>query len=507
MDRRGDIIRFGVDGWRARFDDGFDAEGVARVADALGLVWGDSAPGSTVYVGYDTRHASREFALLVAGVLSSYGLVVRLSDEACPTPAVAWSCAHDESACGAVVVTASELSCEYGGLLVRGSDGGPVSRGFLESVEQAISLVPTQGRGAFEECDLVGPYLDELSSRVDGDSIARRAPRIVVDAMCGAGTAHLARVLRGLGCDVIEMHVEPREDFGGIHPDPRDPWADACEQAVVAQGADMGLLLDGDADRAAVVDERGNLLPARVLVPMLLGNLVMSHGERGRVVTTLTCSACIYREAARLGCEVTPAMVCRWNQNAGLLGTAGTTQLVKIWNLETEQLACCRSTGEKTPVVSLLTEEAGGFLCGLKNGRVLQIDMRMHDVLPLFQSPQNGAKLVGLEETSEYLLATAEFDGWIRFFDRRNASAAVSSRFLTPALTSLASQPALSMLVTTSLQSELRVMDGAGETKQIMRAMKGFRTKPLGNLLGAAIHPLSGAVACFNARGVVCVYE
>ena len=108
---------------------------------------------------------------------------------------------------------------------------------------------------------------------------------------------------------------------------------------------------------------------------------------------------------------------------------------------------------------------------------------------------------------SEYLLATAEFDGWIRFFDRRNASAAVSSRFLTPALTSLASQPALSMLVTTSLQSELRVMDGAGETKQIMRAMKGFRTKPLGNLLGAAIHPLSGAVACFNARGVVCVYE
>ena len=309
MDRRGDIIRFGVDGWRARFDDGFDAEGVARVADALGLVWGDSAPGSTVYVGYDTRHASREFALLVAGVLSSYGLVVRLSDVACPTPAVAWSCAHDESACGAVVITASELSCEYGGLLVRGSDGGPVSRGFLESVEQAISLVPTQGRGAFEECDLVGPYLDELSSRVDRDSIARRAPRIVVDAMCGAGTAHLARVLRGLGCDVIEMHVEPREDFGGIHPDPRDPWADACEQAVVAQGADMGLLLDGDADRAAVVDERGNLLPARVLVPMLLGNLVMSHGERGRVVTTLTCSACIYREAARLGCEVTPVPV------------------------------------------------------------------------------------------------------------------------------------------------------------------------------------------------------
>ena len=309
MDKRGDIIRFGIDGWRARFDDGFDAEGVARVADALGLVWADSAPGATIYVGYDTRHGSADFARLVAGIVASYGLDVRVSDVACPTPAVAWTCAHDDAAYGAVIVTASELSCEYGGLLVRGRDGGPVPRGFLDQVEQAISVTPTQDRGAFEEIDLMTAYLADLASRVDRDSIARRRPRIGVDAMCGAGTPHLAKLLTDLGCDVMEIHVEPREDFGGIHPEPRDPWADACEQAVVVHGADMGLLLDGDADRASVVDEKGSLLPARVIVPMLLGNLVMSHGARGRVVTTLTCSACIAREAARLGCETTSVPV------------------------------------------------------------------------------------------------------------------------------------------------------------------------------------------------------
>lgn len=309
MDRRSDIIRFGVDGWKARFDDGFDAEGVARVADALGLVWADAAPGGTIYVGYDIRRNARELALLAAGVIASYGLVVKVSDGPCPTPAVAWCCSRDESAYGAVVVTASELPCEYGGLLVRGRDGGPVPRGFLDQVEQAVSLAPTASRGAFEECDLVSAYLADLASFVDGESIARRRPRVVVDAMCGAGTAHLARLLRDLGCEVTEMHVEPREDFGGIHPDPRDPWADACEQAVIAHEADMGLLLDGDADRASVVDEKGELLPARVLVPMLLGNLVMSHGAHGRVVTTLTCSACIAREASRLGCETTQVPV------------------------------------------------------------------------------------------------------------------------------------------------------------------------------------------------------
>lgn len=309
MDKRADILRFGVDGWHARFDDSFSEENVARIADALGLVWADAWPGATVYVGYDTRHGARESARLVAGVLASFGLQVKLSDRPSPTPAVAWTCARDERAVGAVILTSSERSCEYGGLIVRGGDGGPVPHDLLDQIEQAISLVPTAARGAFEEVDLVSEYLSSLAAWVDRPSIAAARPKVVVDAMFGAGTGHLAGLLSDLGCEVVEIHVEPREDFGGIHPDPRDPWADSCEQAVVAHGADLGLLLDGDADRAAVVDEGGALLPARVLVPLILGNLVMGHGAHGRVVTTLTCSACIEREASRLGCDTTSVPV------------------------------------------------------------------------------------------------------------------------------------------------------------------------------------------------------
>ena len=90
MERKPDIIRFGVDGWQARFDDAFGDESVVRVADALGLVWGDASPGATVYVGYDLRHDAAEHARLAAGVLASYGLRVRVSDAPCPTPVVAW---------------------------------------------------------------------------------------------------------------------------------------------------------------------------------------------------------------------------------------------------------------------------------------------------------------------------------------------------------------------------------------------------------------------------------
>ncbi|WP_455137971.1 phosphoglucomutase [Thermophilibacter sp.] len=309
MDRRGDILRFGADGWSARFEDTFTGENVARMADALGLVWADAAPGARVYVGFDTRHAADAHARLVAGVLASYGLDVRLSDRPCPTPAVAWSCARDERAVGAVIVTASSRSCEYGGILVRGSDGGPVPREFLDDVEQAVSLTPTAGRGAFEECDLVSAYRASLAGHVDADVIAAARPRVVVDAMYGSGTGVLADLLRDLGCEVVEIHVEDREDFGGIHPDPSDPWADSCEQAVVAHGARMGLLLDGDGDRAAVVDENGTILAPRTLVPLLMGHLVENRGERGRVVSTLTCSACVRRQAERLGCDITEVPV------------------------------------------------------------------------------------------------------------------------------------------------------------------------------------------------------
>lgn len=304
MDRQPDIIRFGNDGWHARFDDGFSEANVVRVADALGLLWSDSAPGATIYVGYDRRHDSSVLAREAAGVLSSFGLRACVSDVACPTPAVAWSCAQDEAALGALVITASERSCEYGGILVRAADGGPCPRSFLDGVEQTISSSPSEQRGLIEKRDLMGPYVAALTSFVDAGAVTAARPRVVVDPMFGAGSGHLAALLTAAGCDVVEIHVAPHEDFDGIHPAPQDPWADACEQAVVAQGAALGVLLDGDGDRAAVVDEHGSLLPARLLVPLLMGHLVEGHGATGRVVTTLTCSALVSRQAARLGCEM-----------------------------------------------------------------------------------------------------------------------------------------------------------------------------------------------------------
>ena len=309
MDRSERIIRFGNDGWHARFDGGFTEDNVVRLADALGLAWGQDHPGGVVVVGYDTRHDACRLARVVAGTLASYGLATRLSDRVCPTPAVGWTCANTPGAVGGVILTSSERSCEYGGILVRGADGGSVSRTFLDQVEQLVSTVPTTSRGPFTTVDIMTPYMDGLRSMVDADVIRAAAPKVVVDPMYGAGRLCLAELLRSLGCVVSEMHAELMSDFGGIHPDPQDPWADKCEQAVITLGADMGIVLDGDGDRCCIIDEHGRILTSHQLIPLVLGELVEGRGMHGRVVTTLSSSVSVMRQAERLGCGFTSVPV------------------------------------------------------------------------------------------------------------------------------------------------------------------------------------------------------
>lgn len=299
------IIRFNNKGWRARFDDGFDASNLSRVADVFAYIWSHAYPGATIYVGYDTRYDGRGSAGVVAGVLASHGLNAVVSDTPCPTPALGWAVAQDDDAVGAVMLTASSASCEYGGISARGADGGPVSDEFYEAAARIISSAPVDDRGPFSYADIMTPYLSNLRTMVDADLIKEASLAVVVDPLYGSGRNHLAALLRSLGCRVHEIHNEPMVDFGGLHPMPAEPWVDQCEQAVLSFGSDVGLVLDGDADRLAIIDEQGRYVSAHKVVPLIMDHMVTDRGQQGRVVVTFSSSACVRQQAARLGCAFT----------------------------------------------------------------------------------------------------------------------------------------------------------------------------------------------------------
>ncbi|MCH4052924.1 MAG: phosphoglucomutase [Atopobiaceae bacterium] len=299
------IIRFGTDGWNARLDEDFTGDNVRRVADAIGSVFADEFPHATIYVGYDTRAHAREMAELAAGALAGKGLVAKLSDVACPIPALGWAVANDDDACGGVMLSASHHSQDYEGIRIRMDDGSIAPAEFLRLVEGAVPAQPAPEMGDVEQADLMGPYLEALRDQVDTDVIRAAKLHVVVDPLYGAGSGHLAGLLRSMGCEVDEIHVaDGSGGFHGMDPDATEPWLDGCEQAVASSSAVAGFALDGDGDRSAAIDENGIFLTPHRLEPLVMEHLVRDRGLDGRFVLTLSDSAMTRRLAASLGKEV-----------------------------------------------------------------------------------------------------------------------------------------------------------------------------------------------------------
>ena len=136
------IIHFGTDGWRARVGEDFNADNVARIADAAGELWQKTYPGKTVYIGYDTRPRAREFAELAAGVLAAHGLDAVLAARFVPTPAITWAAAYDGEACGALMVTGSHHPQGYLCLKLRMGDGSTASQDVIEELEATMAAEP-----------------------------------------------------------------------------------------------------------------------------------------------------------------------------------------------------------------------------------------------------------------------------------------------------------------------------------------------------------------------------
>jgi len=302
-------IHFGTDGWRAVIGDDFTYEALRRVADAAGRVLAADHPGGTVLVGYDTRFEADAFAAAAAEVLASHGLVVRVSDAYCPTPALCWSVSRDEAAIGGVMLTASHNPAPYLGFKLRMADGGASPVSFTDRVEAELRDEAPTARGAFETFDLVGPYLADLAAFVDADVIRAAGLKVAVDPLYGAGRSYLARTLRSMGVEVTELHGEANPGFGGLHPEPIPPHIDAVRALVRADGLDAAFITDGDADRIGAADRTGAFVNPHRIIALVAQHLIQDRGLSGRIVKTLSTSVIVDRIASVLGAPVTTTPV------------------------------------------------------------------------------------------------------------------------------------------------------------------------------------------------------
>ena len=304
-------IHFGTDGWRAIIGEDFTPDNLNRVIAAAARIFKEEAvaagrdadaPG-TLIVGHDCRQDAHAYAELAAQVAAGEGFNVLLTEDYCPTPTLCWSVAHNDDAVGGIMLTSSHNPAEYLGVKLRMADGGASPAEFTDRVEAVLPSEPTDVLGPFQTVDLMTDYLAALRELVDVEAIRAAGLRVVCDPLYGAGRHYLADLLRDMGVEVAEIHNTEDPTFAGLHPEPIQPWVDEGLAKVGELGYDALFINDGDADRIAAGDSRGNYVNAHRIITLLTKHMV-DRGETGRVVSTVTASAMLDRMCRKLGLEL-----------------------------------------------------------------------------------------------------------------------------------------------------------------------------------------------------------
>src|SRR5207253_957263 len=168
-------IKLGTDGWRGIIADDFTFDNVRRVAGAIAsYVLKYEAPASDVFVGYDTRFASRRAAEIVAEVIAEAGIPARLANDYTPTPAVSYA-VKQQGAAGGVMVTSSHNPWNWNGVKFKGKFGGSATPAIMNKVEAELpNGAPAAAKAAaIEEVDFKQAHIEEMCKFADLDLIAK----------------------------------------------------------------------------------------------------------------------------------------------------------------------------------------------------------------------------------------------------------------------------------------------------------------------------------------------
>lgn len=307
-------IKFGTDGWRGIIAADFTFDRVALLAPLAAQVladnYGQITGSRTIIVGYDRRFMAEDFAQTAAESLQKAGFDVLLSQSYAPTPAFSWA-ARSENALGAIVLTASHNPAKYLGLKVKGYFGGSVSPEITQQIEALLSNPPqfNAAAGKLSTFEPWSSYCQGLRQKVNIAAIANAIEsgqlKVYSDVMHGAAATGLERLL-GVGITELRGNRDPL--FGGGSPEPLprnlreiiDKLAHSANLAPLR----VGLVFDGDSDRVAAIDGRGNFLSTQNLIPILIEHLAGKKGMRGEIVKTVSGSDLIPKLASLYGLSV-----------------------------------------------------------------------------------------------------------------------------------------------------------------------------------------------------------
>ncbi|MCA3595630.1 MAG: phosphoglucosamine mutase [Methylobacterium sp.] len=262
---------FGTDGIRGRANGKITPELALKVGQAAGLVFKRGEHRHRVLIGKDTRLSGYmiEYAL-VAG-FTSIGMDVMLTGPI-PTPGMAMLTRSMRCDIG-VMISASHNAYEDNGIKLFGPDGYKLSDVVELAIEELLEtdlsnrLAGSGQIGRARRIDDAQARYIEFAKRTLPRNMELDGLRIVIDCANGAGYKVAPQALWELGAEVIPMGVEP--DGFNINRDLGSTAPLALQQKVREMRADIGIALDGDADRVILVDEKGHVVDGDQLMAVI----------------------------------------------------------------------------------------------------------------------------------------------------------------------------------------------------------------------------------------------
>jgi phosphoglucosamine mutase len=303
---------FGTDGIRGRANGVITAELALRVGQAAGVMFRRGEHRHRVVIGKDTRLSGYmiEYAL-VAG-FTSVGMDVLLLGPM-PTPAVAMLTRSMRADLG-VMISASHNLYPDNGIKLFGPDGYKLSDEVELEIERLVDadlvkkLAKSAALGRAKRIEGVPERYIEFAKRTLPRNLSLDGLRVVVDCANGAAYRVIPAALWELGAEVFSIGVDP--DGFNINKDCGSTEPEALSRKVREMRADIGIALDGDADRVVIADEHGHLVEG----DQLLALIAESWQKDGRlaqpaVVSTIMANLGLERHLEALGITLVRAQV------------------------------------------------------------------------------------------------------------------------------------------------------------------------------------------------------
>ncbi len=314
-------IKFGTSGWRGLIARDFTFENLRLATQGIAqyLQAELQNPASLIHrrkplviLGHDTRFLGREFTLAAAEVLAHNGLEPLLCERDAPTPVISYSI-RNRKAIGGINMTASHNPAEYQGLKFSPGNGAPAPPEVTRVIEANIAGLAERGwsttpasPGAFR-CRTFDPqpaYFKQIRKLIDFDTLRKARLKVVLELMYGTGRGYLDTLLVEASARVITLHGEPDPLFGGHHPEPNAQGMAEARACILSGKAQLGLGLDGDADRFGIVDQDGTWLTPNQVLALALYHLCKNRGWAGSVVRTVATSGQVDAVAELFGVKV-----------------------------------------------------------------------------------------------------------------------------------------------------------------------------------------------------------